>query len=351
MGTTRDVPWGIFMAGFAFFVGASAGATIVGLMIHAFGRHDYIQLGIPALLVGLLSLMAAVLFIMVDIPIINLPIMILIPWLLRNLTSMFVYTSTTYYLFGLILLAELYFAVKIKRGSASNMDKKIAKWLAIIAVPFALCVLHAPHGALFAVIKAREYWNTPLLPPHFAIAALSTGTAIMIIIAIATPKISKRGLVEKETLAHLGKLLALFIAVTIFFDFFDILVLTYSETPSRMEAWRLLIGRYAPLFSLNIGGLFVGMLIILFKQGRNIKGLFVASSLTLAGIAAYRYNLVIVGQLVPLSPGKEIHYSPTTVEISITVGIVGLIMFLYTVLSRVLSLEETVLRERREKWI
>jgi len=341
MGTTRDVPWGIFIAGFAFFVGASAGATIIGLMIHVFARQDYRSLGTRALLVGLLSLMAAVLFLIVDIPVVKLPIMLLVPWVLGNPTSMFLYTATTYYLFGLILLAELYCTVKIIRGNASNMVKKMSKWLAIVAVPFALWVLHAPHGALFGVIKAREYWNTPLLPPHFAIAALATGTAIIIVIAIATPKISQRGLVSRETLDHLGKLLAFFITVTIFFDFFDILVSNYSRIPEIMEAWSLLTGRYAPLFVLNIGGLFVALLILLFKQGRSVKGLFIASLLALAAIAAYRYNIVIVGELVPLRPGHEIHYSPTGVEISLTVGIVALVMLLYTVLTRVLPLEET----------
>ncbi len=38
------VPWGLYVTGYVFFVGIAAGATIVGLMLHAFGRKDYAPL-------------------------------------------------------------------------------------------------------------------------------------------------------------------------------------------------------------------------------------------------------------------------------------------------------------------
>lgn len=340
-GSSDLVPWGIYISGFVFFVGASAGATIVGLMIHAFGRDDYKPMGTRALLVGLFTLMAAVLFILADVG--NVLRTALLPWVWRNPTSMFFYTSASYYIFGLILLAELYYMVKIVRGRAADKEKKIAKWLAIIAVPFALWALHGFSGALFSVIKAREYWNSPLVPAHFAIAALVTGTAIIILMAIVTSKVTNRELVGPKTLGHMGKLLAFFITVTLFFDFFDILTLNNSATLGGMEAWGLLTGKYAGLFALNLGGLFVALLILLFKGGRTTKGLFVASSLAIVGIAAYRYIFVQVGQQVPLLPGlPEIQYSPTGIEVAVTVGIVALALLLYTVLTRVLPMEETV---------
>lgn len=342
-GASRVVPWGIYIVGFVFFVGASAGATIVGLMIHAFGRHDYVPLGTRALVLGLLSLMAAVLFIMVDV---GAPLkMILVPWVLRNPTSMFFYTSLTYYLFGLILLAELYLAVKIARGKAGDKDRKVAKWLAIIAVPVALWVLHAPHGTLFGIVQAREYWHSPLIPPHFASLALVIGTAIVMLLTILTSKLGQRELVSRGTLFHMGKLLAFFITVTLFFDFFDFLILSYLPTPEKMEYLHILTGNYAPFVALYIGGLFVALLILL-KWGRTIKGLSVASSLIVVAVAAYRYYFVIVGQLVPLVPGlqgvPEVRYSPTGIEMIVTAGILALVTLLATVLTRVLPMGENI---------
>ncbi len=342
-GSSDVVPWGIYIVGFVFFVGASAGATIIGLMIHAFYRNDYKPLGLRAILIGLLSLIAAVLNLIMDV---GVPLRtLLIPWVLRNMTSMLIYTSTTYFIFGFIFLAKLYHAVEIARGSTANIHihKKMEKWLAIISVPFALIVLHAPHGALFAVVKAREYWHTPLLPPHFAVSALVTGTAIMILVPIITSKASKREIVGRETLDHLGKLLAFFITVNIFFDFFDIFVLMYSDEPEGIETLNLLTGRFLPLFILNFAGLFVSLFILLTKRGRTVTGLSIATTVTLSGIIAYRYNLVVVAQTIPLLPGlPEIYYYPTFPEVSIEAGIVAFALFLYTVLTRVLPLGDTV---------
>ncbi len=338
-GSNDFVPWGLYLVGFVFFVGASAGATLIGLMIHAFSREDYKVLGIRAILIGLLSLMAAVLNLMMDV---GSPIRaILVPWVLHNMTSMLIYTSSTYFIFGGLFLAELFYALKMARGTATQTDEKIAKWLAIIAVPFALGVLHAPHGALFAVVKAREYWHTPLLPPHFAVSALVTGTSFMILASIVTSKIEKKELVSGETLEHMGGLLAFFITINLFFDFYDIFVLKYSEEPEGIEILNLLMGRFAPLFILNFGGLFLALMLLLNKRGKSVRALTFVSCLSILAILAYRWDLVIGGQILPLLPGfPEIHYYPTIPEIAMEAGIISLWLLLYSALTKVLPMEE-----------
>ncbi|MDP3297605.1 MAG: NrfD/PsrC family molybdoenzyme membrane anchor subunit [Thermodesulfovibrionia bacterium] len=338
-GSNDFVPWGLFLVGFVFFVGASAGATLIGLMIHAFSREDYKVLGIRAILIGLLSLLAAVLNLMMDV---GQPIRaVLIPWVLHNMTSMLIYTSSTYFIFGGLFLAELFYALKIARGTATQTDEKIAKWLAIIAVPFALGILHAPHGALFAVVKARDYWHTPLLPPHFAVSALVTGTSFMILMAIVTSKIEKKELVSRGALEHMGGLLAFFITLNLFFDFYDIFVLKYSEEPEGIEILNLLTGRFVPFFILNFGGLFLALMVLLNKRGRSIRALTFVSCLSILAILAYRWDLVIGGQILPLLPGfPEIHYYPTIPEIAMEAGIIALFLFLYTLLTKILPMEE-----------
>jgi molybdopterin-containing oxidoreductase family membrane subunit len=186
-------------------------------------------------------------------------------------------------------------------------------------------------------------WNTPLLPPHFVVVALASGTAVMILVAIITSKINKSELVGLETLNHMGQLLALFIIITLFLDFFDFLVMIYAGKPAGIEIWHLLTGRFAPLFIINTAGLFAAMLILVFKRGRTIKGLSIASSLTVIAIIAYRFDLIIVAQTPPLFPGiGEIYYIPTVPEMAVAAGIIALALFLYIVLTKVLPMEETI---------
>ena len=341
-GSSDLVPWGIYIVGFVFFVGTSAGASLMGLMIHGFGRKDYEPLGTRAILVGFLSLLAAVLFLMSDV---GNPIRAgLLPAVLRNPTSMLVYTSMTYAGFAALMLGELFFAVKITRqgGKGSRRDEIGAKVSAVGALCFALIVVHAPHGALFAVLKARHSWNTALLPPHFVIVALASGVALMIFLSITTAKLSKKELVSEKTLANMGTLMAFFLAGTLFMDFFDFVVMNYAATPGGLHTWHNLTGRFFPLFLVNTIGMTSAMVMMFFKRGRSIRGLYIASIITILSIIAYRTNLVLIAQIPPLFPGTgEIYYIPTVPETAVVVGIVGGAIFLYLVATKVLPMEKT----------
>jgi molybdopterin-containing oxidoreductase family membrane subunit len=342
-GLADTTPWGLYIIGFVFFVGASAGSTVIGLMAHAFGRKDYERLATRAILVGFLSLAAAVTFIAADVG--RTERMFLLPWYWHNPTSMFFYTSITYYLFAVILLGELYYTVKLTRGSTSVWDRQAAKWLAIIAVPFALGVVHAPHGALFAVVKARAFWNNPLLPPHFAVVALVSGTALMILVTMGTSWLKKRELVGTSTLGHMAGLLAFFILLAGFFDLFDWLVFAYSDKAEGVIAWNILFGSNVVLSVIHVAGYFVAFVLLLYVLMRRrewlVPALAAASVITLVAVAAYRYNLVTVGQAVPLLPSiPRDHYWPSWTEISIAVGIVALIALSYSILTRLLPMED-----------
>ncbi len=338
-GLTNDNPWGLYIVGFVFFVGTSAGATIIGFMIHGFERKDYAPLGTRALVFGLMSLIGAILFITVDVG--SIPRMMRLPFIWRNETSMFTYTSITYYFFAVLLVAEIYLAVKITRGQGSDSEKLWAKWLAIGAVPFALIVVHAPHGSLFAVVKAREFWNTPLLPPHFAVLALLSGISAMTLVATASSAASGRQVLSKETFSHLGALLGLFIAIAAVMDVFDFIVFSYSDTITGNTAMDFLRGSNLPFSIVHVGGYAVALTILLTKRGRQTPWLTVAAAVTLVAIASYRYNLTIVGQAPPLMPFLESpDYFPTWTESSIALAIVSFVLLGYSVLTRVLPMEE-----------
>jgi molybdopterin-containing oxidoreductase family membrane subunit len=344
-------PWGLYIVGFVFFVGASAGSTIIGLMVHAFGREDYEPLATRAILVGFSGLVAAVSFIAVDVG--RLERMFLLPWYWHNPTSMFFYTSSSYYLFAAILLGELFFTVRLTRGSRNRWDRRLAKWLAILAVPAALSGLHALSGTLFAVIKGRPFWNNPLLPPHFAVVALASGTALVVLVAIVTSWLKKRELVGRGTLAHMGTLLAFFVVLAGFLDFFDWLVFVYSDKAEGVIAWHVLSGSNAALSIVHVGGYVVALVLLLYVLMRQrawlVPGLAAASAITLVAVAAYRFNLVTVGQAVPLLPViPRDHYWPSWTEISVATGIVAMVALAYSTLTRLLPMEEEALPRSEE---
>jgi molybdopterin-containing oxidoreductase family membrane subunit len=335
------VPWGIFISGLAFFIGLSAGATMVGLLIHGFGREDYHPVGTRAILIGLMSIFAAMGCVMMDIG--NPFRAMKIPFLLRNETSMFFISSSSYMGFMTILVAELISTIQITRGKANIRGKKVAKILGIIAVPYALIVVHSFTGTIFGVVKARELWNTPLLPVHFVTSALASGFALVILVTVITSWVNKKDLVSRETYNHMGIMLCFFLIATVFLDTFDYLILSYSGTEEGLETWHLLTGRYLPTFLINMVGLYTALAIVSFKKYRTPRGLLYATTITIIAIAAYRINLISIGQLVPLYPELgEIQYVPNIHEIAPFIGLVAILMLVYAVLTKVLPLEDDV---------
>ncbi|GBE03310.1 MAG TPA: hypothetical protein ENH45_05080 [Nitrospirae bacterium] len=339
-GSSDVVPWGIYISGLAYFIGLSAGATIVGLIHHGFERHDYEPIAIRSIILGLVCVIGATQCVLVDL---GVPFRGLkVPLLLHNFTSLFLVSSTSYYGFMAVLGGELYFSIKVLRGNASPRDKKMAKWFGILAVPYALWIVHAFTGSIFGVVKAREMWNTPMLPVHFVISAIASGFALAIMVAVITSKVEKRELLSKETYNHMGKILCFFVLLTVFLDFFDYFILRYSAKVEAMETWHIITTRYIVTFTLNIGGLVIAFIMLLFKKWRTGNGLLVIGAIVQVAIISYRIDLVSIGQLAPLFPGMgEIYYIPTFSEITIILGIFALVILLYTILSIILPVEKT----------
>ena len=335
------VPWGILISGLAFFIGLSAGATMVGLLIHGFGRDDYHPVGTRAILIGLMCIFAAMGCVMMDVG--NPFRAMKIPFLLRNETSMFFISSSSYMGFTALLIAELVSTVYVTIGKAGRRGKNIAKVLGIIAVPYALIVVHSFTGTIFGVVKAREMWNTPLLPVHFVTSALASGFALVILVTIITSWVNKKELVSRETYNHMGIMLCFFLIATVFLDTFDYLILSYSGTAEGLETWHIFTGRYLPLFLINMVGLYAALVMTAFKRLRTPRGLFCSSVIVIIAIAAYRINLISIAQLVPLFHELgEIQYVPNMHEVAPVIGLMAALMLLFSILTKILPLEDKV---------
>ncbi len=163
----------------------------------------------------------------------------------------------------------------------------------------------------------------------------------MTLVAITGSAASGKRLVGRETLSHMGILLAFFIALSAFFDLFDFIVFSYSDTITGNTALHFLSSDHLPVSIVHVGGYVLALSILLFKRGRETPWLTVAAVVAIVAVAAYRYNLTIVGQAPPLLPFlEEAQYAPTWVEGSIAGGIVAVVVLGYSVLTRLLPMEE-----------
>jgi Ni/Fe-hydrogenase subunit HybB-like protein len=134
----------------------------------------------------------------------------------------------------------------------------------------------------------------------------------------------------KKSLEGVAKFGALMMVVILFFTSWKMISGITGNPPGKYTAMMTLLGGS---YSINfwIGEVALGMVIpfvlIMSVRGRNMKTLFIASVAGMIGIFFMRYDLVVVGQLVPHYHGMGLvdypelfHYMPSLHEVLITVG-------------------------------
>ena len=156
------------------------------------------------------------------------------------------------------------------------------RWLALPGL--VLAVLTAVYTAyLFAQAKARDLWQSPLLPPHFLVQALVAGAAVLLPVATA---------LEPSAAPAVARALGVASLVHVLFVVGE-MTLVHSTAHARLAADEMTRGRYRLWFR-------TGLLLVGIAATAPVSGAWVAP-LALAGLFAHEHAYVQAGQSVPLA--------------------------------------------------
>ncbi|VAX19078.1 hypothetical protein MNBD_NITROSPINAE02-1310 [hydrothermal vent metagenome] len=331
-GMTNQVPWGMPIVMAVYLIGVSAGSLVLSAMSSVFGKTEYKPFARMAALLAILLIVAGLMAIILDW---GRPDRVLVPFFHFQPRSMFSLNAILYNSYMGVCLMYLW--------ALFNDKERLIRPLGLMAVFIAIGV-HSGTGAIFGFVYVRELYNSPMLAPSFIAAALSSGTALMIIVLHYTFKATGRKLDEK--LIHaLAKLMGVFILVVIYFLFME--NVTRSYAPKNYEAASFLLlhgGKYTAIFwiGLMLIGLIIPLAIVFYKKtGGAVKWILLAAWMQLFGVLCERYIIVIPAQVMPLEffPDKEITsvfldgayatYNISLVEVAFSAGLAGVVMFGY----------------------
>jgi molybdopterin-containing oxidoreductase family membrane subunit len=325
-GMTNRVPWGISIVMAVYYIGLSAGSLVLSAMSALFGRKEFKPFSRIAALLAMLLLVGALLSIILDW---GRPDRVFVPFLYFNFASMFSINGILY---------SSYIAICFVYLLAMFAEKeKLVNAIALIAVIWAVGV-HSGTGAIFGFVP-RELFESPLLPPSFIAAALSSGTALMIILLQLLFRYSDRPFDQRYVQA-LSKLLSVFIIVVFYFLFTENSYRAYVPGSREAQWYFLFGGSHSAVFWVGLMGL--GILIpaiILFSPGtkNSIKMINIAAVLHMLGVLCERYIIVIPGQTHPadLLPnmnvesvaldGAYVGYSISLIELIQALGIAAIV--------------------------
>jgi Ni/Fe-hydrogenase subunit HybB-like protein len=205
------------------------------------------------------------------------------------------------------LRRQLYRAMALWSDDLSEesrrLDDKVGYILTIIGIPSAF-LLHGYVGFIFGSIKANPWWSTPLMPIVFLFSAIVSGIALVLLMYMATCVV-KRIAIDMRCVDTIAKYLFYAFIIDFTLEGIDLLHRMYEADESFksldfMVKTKLFVSQI--LLQVIFGGLVPIVLLAmtqvvkLSEQAR--KGIYaVTASLTLVGILAMRWNVVIGGQL------------------------------------------------------
>lgn len=323
-GVSREVPWGLLIAAYVFFVVTSTGLCIVSSIGHVFGFKNFNPIAKRAVFLSIATIVAG--FMVIAFEIENswrMPVGNVIG---ANFTSNIWWMGTLYGAYLFFMVVE--FVMLQRESHKAAMSFGLAGLITGI-------VAHSNLGAVFGLLNGREFWHGPYMPIYFIISAAMSGAVAIIFFTILAYWVNGWKMSDelKTSMENVAKFGALMMAVIIFFTCWKMISGITGHPPGKFAAMEsLLTGEYAVNFWL--GELALGMLIpfllIMISRGKNLKVLFAASLAGMIGIFIMRYDLVIVGQLVGHYHGLGLvnyqemaHYFPSVHEIMVVIGGVG----------------------------
>ena len=184
-----------------------------------------------------------------------------------------------------------------------EIDDRVGRFVTIIGIPSAF-LLHGYVGFIFGSVKANPWWSTPLMPVVFLFSAMVSGIALVLVLYMAVSWI--RGtVIDMTCLDTIARYLFYAFVIDFSLEMLDLVHRIYEADESFQSLdfmvktrlftsqilLQIVLGTLLPL-----GLLALTQVIRLTETAR--KGLYaIAAVLTLIGIFAMRWNVVIGGQL------------------------------------------------------
>ncbi|WP_331774842.1 NrfD/PsrC family molybdoenzyme membrane anchor subunit [Sulfurospirillum sp. 1612] len=327
-GVSREVPWGILIIGYSFFVGITLGTAVVGALAHVFKIEAFNIMSKKVALVSLSSLIAAFFIIFWDLggPF-KLQVLRLVVYFTEFKISSPIWWLVVLYASELPFLAlEVYFLLS-KKANSAFFASLIGSFLGLIA--------YGTMALVFDSNGSRPLWHTSSFALFFIISAIAGGFAVVLLMIFLSRSTQK----YQNGINALSKALFFFLSLMLIIDFWNIVINSYTSDTELGATMKLFVNGGVLSHNFYYYEVLIGMVIpiILLVLGRFKSGFLgaLAGLFVLFGLFFARYDAVIGGQLLA-RPSNDVgliqySYSVTATELSLficSIGIVGVVYFL-----------------------
>ena len=367
--------WGIYISNFVFFVAISLVGSLISAILKLTNAHWSTPLTRISEIIAVAAIIFAGIVIIIDMGRPDRFLNVILYGRIQSPITWDVIVITTYLFISLLLLylpmlpdlAILRDKFKSTPGWQSKMYSFMANnWqgkpeqiamlkksvfiLSVLIIPVAFGI-HTVTSWLFAT-TFRSGWDSTNFGPYFISGAFMVGAGgVISAMYILRKSYNLKDFITDDHFDKMGKLLVLLSMVYLYFNINEYFIPAYKMKGTEAEhLHELFTGSYSTMFwSVQILGMMVPIIVLLFAKGRKPLPMFIMSLLVIVGAWFKRFLIVIPTLNHPFFPKDQapeewIHYSPTIAEWSITLGTLAGALFIITFFVRyfpIIPIQET----------
>ncbi len=286
----HEIPWKVYIPLYFYFTGLSAGSFILSTLSTVFGIKRFKPMALPSAIISFVLLLLAPACLILDL---HQPLRFwhtLVPEYF-NRTSALSYGSWLLTLYPIANLIYIYF-IFVKNES-------VTKIIGTITVPLAIFV-HAYTGFAFALVRARAWWHSALMPGFFLTSALLSGIALLVVVAMIMNRFLKEKL-DPDLFKSLRLMMIGILLTDLFWTGCFWLTLLVSNADGYAS---IMVALHEKLYLWGeiVAGMLIPLIILLAPKTRHDRSwLVLASLLIIGGVFLMRYSVVFIGFEIPLS--------------------------------------------------
>jgi Ni/Fe-hydrogenase subunit HybB-like protein len=336
----RDqVSWGFYISNFTFMVGVAAAAVLLVIPAYVYQWKPIKEIAILGELVAVSAIVMCLLFVTVDlgrpdrvwhmiplIGILNFP---------RSLLAWDVLVLNLYLFLNLAIAGYMLFSLYYRR----QPNMKYVTPLLLFSIPAAISI-HTVTAFLYNGLAARPFWNASILAPRFLASAFCSGPAGMILMFQVIRKWTKFQ-IKDEAIFKIAELIAYAMFINLFLLGAEVFKEYYSDTahlaPMRylyqgLDGHSALVSWIWTATLFNVAAFF---LFLIPQTRENHVTLNIGCFLIFVGVWIEKGMGLVIPGFIPDSLGGIYEYSPTGIEILVSLGIFATGMLVFTMLLRV----------------
>jgi Ni/Fe-hydrogenase subunit HybB-like protein len=365
-GMRDNVVWGIYIVNFIFFMGMSYAGAIISGALHLFRtewRKPIIRmaeyLAIISLLIGPGYILLCIgrldrLHYLAFFGRIQSPI----TWDVIAISTdifgclIFLYLSMLRDLASLRDFEELklpkwrkkmYKVLALGYNGSPEQEVRLKKATDIMAaMVIAIAVIVYSVLAWIFSVTLQPGWHSTIFGPYFVIAAIYSGTGVLIIAMVIFRKLYKlEEYITRKHFVAMGILMVVLAALFGYFTFSDYLTKWYGSEKNDENLIKILFNEYYwPFIFSNYIGVLVPLLVIGIAKLRTIRNIVISAIVVVIALWINRYLIVVPTLESPYLPIQDSRpewafYNPTWVEYALTSAGVALLCLLYTIGSKI----------------